>query len=52
LAKDPERASIYAKAGFEGLARSEGYSASSVLDTLPFARFDAFFEGTDPDDRQ
>jgi hypothetical protein len=44
---------VYAKHGFEGLQKSEEYSSETVLSwTKPFARFDAFFEGEDPDDRE
>ena len=50
--KDPERAAVYAVHGFSGLAKSEAYHEVSVLDTAPFARFDAFFEGEDPEDRE
>jgi len=43
---------IYSKHGWAGLKASESFAEISSLDTPPFARFDAFFEGTDPDDRQ
>jgi len=54
VGQDPERAAVYCKHGFEGLKKSEDtYASASVLESVkPFARFDAFFEGTDPDDRQ
>jgi len=43
---------VYAKHGWAGLKASEAFAETSSLDTAPFARFDAFFEGADPDDRQ
>mmetsp|Transcript_34089 Transcript_34089/g.43981 ORF Transcript_34089/g.43981 Transcript_34089/m.43981 type:complete len:548 (-) Transcript_34089:168-1811(-) len=50
--KDPARAAIFATHGFEGLEKSESFGEYSILDTRPFARFDAFFDGSDPDDRE
>ena len=50
--QDPERAAIYERAGFEGLAASEAFQAASALEVGPFARFDKFFEGEDPGDRE
>ena len=50
--KDGPRRETYHKHGFVGLKRFESHSAVSLLDTLPYARFDAFFEGTDAGDRE
>eukprot|EP00931_Biecheleriopsis_adriatica_P001517 TRINITY_DN10188_c0_g1_i2.p1 TRINITY_DN10188_c0_g1~~TRINITY_DN10188_c0_g1_i2.p1 ORF type:complete len:480 (-),score=157.30 TRINITY_DN10188_c0_g1_i2:67-1506(-) len=50
--KDPERRRIYDECGFVGLKQSEACYEESIFEQDAFEVFDAFFSGTDPEDRE
>jgi len=50
--KDAEKFRIYRDHGFVGLVKSEAYAEDDVFDLDPFAVYDSFFAGDDPEDRE
>ena len=50
--KDVEKFRIYRDHGYEGLVKSEAHAENDVFDLEPFAVYESFFAGEDPEDRE